>query len=136
MAYLEAGDVQSDLFYYTRKVRTECKRRLRAHFALALSNKRVPWTNTSSGDAHQELSCDWNRTRHIFNDDYLFSPAGNLPNWGIDQTFHRQGVVVGDTHLFSPALVNSFSFAFNRVNMSCSKKHKCGSWPVPFAGAN
>ena len=53
--------------------------------------------------------------RYIYNDDYLFSPAGNLANWGIDQTFHRQGVVVGETHLFSPALVNSFQFSFNRV---------------------
>jgi hypothetical protein len=53
--------------------------------------------------------------RYIYNDDYLFSPAGNLANWGIDQTFHRQGVVVGDTHLFSPTMVNSFLFAFNRV---------------------
>jgi Carboxypeptidase regulatory-like domain len=53
--------------------------------------------------------------RYIYNDDFLFSPAGNLANWGIDQTFHRQGVVVGDTHLFSPSLVNSFLFAFNRV---------------------
>jgi hypothetical protein len=53
--------------------------------------------------------------RYIYNDDYLFSPAGNLPSWGIDQTFHRQGVVVGETHLFSPTLVNSFLFAFNRT---------------------
>jgi hypothetical protein len=53
--------------------------------------------------------------RYIYNDDYLFSPAGNLANWGINQTFHRQGVVVGETHLFSPALVNNFQFSFNRV---------------------
>ena len=53
--------------------------------------------------------------RYIYNNDYLFSPAGNLANWGIDQTFHRQGVVVSETHLFSPSLVNSFLFAFNRV---------------------
>ena len=53
--------------------------------------------------------------RYIFNDDYLFSPAGNLTNWGIDQTFHRQGVVVSETHLFSPTLVNSFLFSFNRT---------------------
>jgi hypothetical protein len=53
--------------------------------------------------------------RYICNDDYLFSPAGNLANWGINQTFHRQGVVVGETHLFSPALVNNFQFSFNRI---------------------
>ena len=53
--------------------------------------------------------------RYIYNNDYLFSPAGNLANWGINQTFHRQGVVVGETHLFSPALVNNFQFSFNRV---------------------
>jgi hypothetical protein len=53
--------------------------------------------------------------RYIYNDDFLFSPAGNLANWGINQTFHRQGVVVGETHLFSPALVNNFQFSFNRV---------------------
>ncbi len=53
--------------------------------------------------------------RYIFNDDYLFSPAGNLANWGVDQTFHRQGMVVGETHLFSPSLINSFLFAFNRT---------------------
>lgn len=53
--------------------------------------------------------------RYIYNGDYLFSPAGNLPGWGIDQTFHRQGFVVGETHLFSPSLVNSFLFAFNRT---------------------
>ena len=53
--------------------------------------------------------------RYIYNDDFLFSPAGNLANWGIDQTFHRQGVVVSETHLFSPTLVNNFQFSFNRV---------------------
>ena len=41
--------------------------------------------------------------RYIYNNDYLFSPAGNLANWGIDQTFYRQGVVVSETHLFSPS---------------------------------
>ena len=53
--------------------------------------------------------------RYIFNDDNLFSPAGNLYNWGINQTFHRQGAVVGETHIFSPTLVNTVSFTFNRV---------------------
>lgn len=53
--------------------------------------------------------------RYIYNDDYVFGPAGNLPNWGINQTFHRQGVVVGDTHLFSPTLVNSALFSYNRT---------------------
>ncbi|HZT36516.1 MAG TPA: carboxypeptidase regulatory-like domain-containing protein [Bryobacteraceae bacterium] len=53
--------------------------------------------------------------RYIYNDDSLFSAAGNLPNWGIDQTFHRQGVVLSHTHLFSPTLVNSAVFSFNRV---------------------
>jgi hypothetical protein len=53
--------------------------------------------------------------RYIYNDDFLFGPAGNLANWGINQTFHRQGVVVGETHLFSPSLVNNFQFSFNRV---------------------
>src|SRR4051812_23072838 len=53
--------------------------------------------------------------RYIYNDDFLFSPAGNLPNWGIDQTFHRQGLVLSETHLFSPTLVNSFLFSFNRT---------------------
>ncbi|MES1260822.1 MAG: hypothetical protein ABUS49_03725, partial [Acidobacteriota bacterium] len=53
--------------------------------------------------------------RYIYNVDYLFSPAGNLANWGINQNFHRQGFVVGETHVFSPTLVNSFNFAFNRI---------------------
>jgi hypothetical protein len=53
--------------------------------------------------------------RYIYNDDYLFNPAGNLANWGIDQTFHRQGLVVSETHLFSSSLVNSLLFAFNRI---------------------
>ena len=52
--------------------------------------------------------------RYIYNDDFLFSPAGNLPNWGINQNFHRQGVVMSETHLFTPSLVNSVLFAFNR----------------------
>src|SRR5207248_2932514 len=39
----------------------------------------------------------------------------NLANWGINQTFHRQGVVLGETHLFSPNLVNSALFAYNLV---------------------
>lgn len=53
--------------------------------------------------------------RYIYNDDYLFSPAGNLPKWGIDQTFHRQGVVLSETHLFNPSTINSFVFSFNRT---------------------
>lgn len=53
--------------------------------------------------------------RYIMNKDYLFSPAGNLPDWGIDQNFTRQGVVFSETHLFSPTMVNSFSFAFTRA---------------------
>jgi hypothetical protein len=53
--------------------------------------------------------------RYVYNDDSLFAPAGNLANWGIDQTFHRQGLVVDETHVFSPSLVNSFLFAFNRT---------------------
>jgi hypothetical protein len=53
--------------------------------------------------------------RYIYNDDYLFGPAGNLPNWGIDQTFHRQGIVLDETHIFSPSLINSFLFSFNRA---------------------
>ena len=53
--------------------------------------------------------------RYIYNDDFLFSPAGNLADWGINQTFHRQGVAVGETHSFSPAIVNNFQFSFNRV---------------------
>ena len=53
--------------------------------------------------------------RYILNDDYLFGPAGNLPGWGIDQNFHRQGIVFDETHIFSPTLVNSFLFAFNRA---------------------
>lgn len=53
--------------------------------------------------------------RYILNDDYLFGPAGNLPGWGIDQNFHRQGIVLDETHIFSPTLVNSFLFAFNRA---------------------
>jgi len=43
--------------------------------------------------------------RYIMNKDYLFSPAGNLPNWGIDQKFNRQGVVFSETHLFNPTMV-------------------------------
>jgi len=53
--------------------------------------------------------------RYVFNNDYIFGTGGNLPGWGIDQTFHRQGVVIGETHVFTPSLVNSFSFTFNRV---------------------
>jgi hypothetical protein len=64
---------------------------------------------------HELSTKDRLYARYIFNRDYLFSPAGNLANWGIDQTFHRQGLVVGETHIFSPTLINSFSYAFNRV---------------------
>jgi hypothetical protein len=53
--------------------------------------------------------------RYIYNNDFLFSPAGNLANWGINQTFHRQGAVVGETHLFSPSVVNNFQFSYNRI---------------------
>ncbi|MGH8246301.1 MAG: hypothetical protein ACREUU_07700, partial [Gammaproteobacteria bacterium] len=53
--------------------------------------------------------------RYIINDDYLFGPAGSLPHWGIDQNFRRQSIVVDETHIFSPSLVNSFLFAFNRA---------------------
>jgi len=66
--------------------------------------------------------------RYIYNDDFLFSPAGNLANWGINQNFHRQGVVVGETHVFSPALVNSFTFSFNR-NYSFIVQTPDVSWP-------
>ncbi|MDQ1472302.1 MAG: hypothetical protein QOJ99_3782, partial [Bryobacterales bacterium] len=64
---------------------------------------------------HEFSATDRMYARYIFNDDFLFSPAGNLANWGINQNFKRQGIVVGETHLFSPNLINTVSFAFNRV---------------------
>ncbi len=64
---------------------------------------------------HELTSKDRLYGRYIFNRDFLFSPAGNLENWGIDQRFHRQGLVVGDTHIFSPTLINTVSYTFNRV---------------------
>ena len=64
---------------------------------------------------HELSSADRLYGRYIYNDDKLFVPSGNLPGWGTDQTFHRQGFVFGETHLFGPTLVNSFTFGFNRV---------------------
>ncbi len=82
---------------------------------------------------HELTSKDRLYGRYIFNRDFLFSPAGNLANWGIDQRFHRQGLVVGDTHIFSPTLINTFSFTFNRVYAYIVQTPDI-SWPA--LGAN
>jgi len=82
---------------------------------------------------HELTSKDRLYGRYIFNRDFLFNPAGNLANWGIDQTFHRQGLVVGDTHIFSPTLINTASFTFNRVYAYIVQTPDI-SWPA--LGAN
>jgi hypothetical protein len=53
--------------------------------------------------------------RYTGNLDERFNPAGNLPGWGSAQTFHRPGLVLNETHTFSPSLLNSFTATFNRV---------------------
>jgi outer membrane receptor protein involved in Fe transport len=53
--------------------------------------------------------------RYLFNKDQIFGPAGNFPGWGIDQGFRRQSAVINETHIFTPAALNSFTFTFNRV---------------------
>jgi Carboxypeptidase regulatory-like domain len=82
---------------------------------------------------HELTSKDRLYGRYIFNRDYLFSPAGNLENWGIDQTFHRQGLVVGETHVFTPTMINTVSYTFNRVYAYIVQTPDV-SWPA--LGAN
>lgn len=53
--------------------------------------------------------------RYLWQGDTSFNPGGNLDPFGINQNFKRQSVTVNHTRTFTPALLNSFSFSFNRV---------------------
>src|SRR6516225_8329927 len=56
---LEFTNARSCLFYHSCQIGAERKRRGRTHFAFALANERVPWSNSRSGDPDQKLSCRW-----------------------------------------------------------------------------
>lgn len=53
--------------------------------------------------------------RYILNQDEIFGPQGNVPGFGLDQTFVRQSASLNETHTFGATLVNNVSFTFNRV---------------------
>ncbi len=53
--------------------------------------------------------------RYLFQEDDVFNPGGNFEGWGIDQNFRRQSLVLNETHIFSPSVLNTFSATFNRV---------------------
>ncbi|HWB99950.1 MAG TPA: carboxypeptidase regulatory-like domain-containing protein [Bryobacteraceae bacterium] len=53
--------------------------------------------------------------RYMWNKDTSLVNRGSFVDWFQDQSFIRQGITAGETHTFSPALLNSFTFAFNRV---------------------
>jgi hypothetical protein len=58
--------------------------------------------------------------RYSFNDRDLFEPFSGptfspLPGYGVNIPRRGQNVMLGETHVFTPALVNEARFAFNRV---------------------
>jgi outer membrane receptor protein involved in Fe transport len=53
--------------------------------------------------------------RYMWNKDTSLVNRGSFTDWFQDQSFWRQGLTVGETHTFSPTVLNSFTFAFNRV---------------------
>jgi hypothetical protein len=73
VAFLELSYSRTNYLHHARQIGAEGKRWLWTHLTLTLTNQCVPWTNSSSGHAHEELSRRWNRTRHIFHDNYLES---------------------------------------------------------------
>ncbi len=60
--------------------------------------------------------------RYSFSDDALFTPfAGSsgdslLPGYGLSVPSRAQNAALGETHVFTPALVNELRLAFNRVS--------------------
>ncbi|HYG83136.1 MAG TPA: carboxypeptidase-like regulatory domain-containing protein, partial [Pyrinomonadaceae bacterium] len=59
--------------------------------------------------------------RYSFNDRDLFEPFSGptfspLPGYGVNVPRRGQNVMLGETHVFTPALVNEARFAFNRVS--------------------
>jgi hypothetical protein len=60
--------------------------------------------------------------RYSFNDRDLFEPFSGptfspLPGYGVNIPRRGQNVMLGETHVFTPAFVNEARFAFNRVSL-------------------
>jgi hypothetical protein len=64
---------------------------------------------------HQLSTQDRLYARYLWQGDVSFNPGGNIDPFGINQDFKRQSVIGNYTRAFSPTLLNSFSFTFNRV---------------------
>jgi hypothetical protein len=60
-------------------------------------------------------------TRYSFIDDALFDPFGgsgfsSVPGYGLNIPSRSQNVALGETHIFTPALLNELRLAYNRVS--------------------
>jgi outer membrane receptor protein involved in Fe transport len=64
---------------------------------------------------HEFSSRDRVFVRYLFNHDSSLINRGSFTDWFQDQHFNRQSVTGNETHTFSPGLINSFTFTFNRV---------------------
>jgi len=72
--------------------------------------------NQYVGRADHELSPnDRIFARYLTNRDSSLVNRGSFTDWYQDQHFTRHALTVNETHTFSPTLLNSFSFTFNRV---------------------
>jgi outer membrane receptor protein involved in Fe transport len=64
---------------------------------------------------HELSSRDRFFARYMWNKDTSLINRGSFVDWFQNQSFLRQGVTGGETHTFSPTLLNAFTFAFSRV---------------------
>ena len=96
----EVRNAEADLLDDTGEVRAEGKRRLRANLALALTDDRVPWSDTRGLHAHQNLVWARRRHRHILDHHHVGRPEAMNPG-----CFHGQFLAGGIGCIFVRAVL-------------------------------
>ena len=65
---VKAGHSRSNCLDDAREIGAKGEWRLRADFALAFTNQRIPWTNSGSGHVYEDLAIARNWPRNVVDD--------------------------------------------------------------------